>query len=47
MNKEPALISAAIVAVLNALVLLGVIDLSPEAISGINIAVAAVLSSSR
>jgi hypothetical protein len=42
-EKEPAIIGAAVVAVLNALVLLGVVSLTPEQIAGINIALVAVL----
>jgi hypothetical protein len=42
-KAQPAAISAALVAVLNALVLLGQLDLSGEQISAINIAVVAVL----
>ncbi len=42
-RTRPAAVSAAVVAVLNALVLLGVLSLSGEQISAINIAAAAVL----
>lgn len=42
-GKEPAVISAALVAVLNALVLLKVIQLQEDQIAGINIALVAVL----
>lgn len=42
-KSRPAAVSAAIVAVLNALVLLNVLELSGEQISSINIAAAAVL----
>lgn len=41
--REPVAVSGAVTAVLNALVLLGVVDLSAEQIGGINVAVAAVL----
>lgn len=43
-NTEPALVSAAVVAVLNALVLLGVVDLTPDQVAGVNAAVVAVLA---
>lgn len=43
MKTEPALLSAAVVAVLNALVLLNILDLSTDQITGINIALVAVL----
>jgi hypothetical protein len=42
-KAQPAALSAALVAVLNALVLLGQLNLSGEQISAINIAVVAVL----
>lgn len=44
LKAEPALISGAIVAILNALVLLNVLDLTVDQIAGINVAVVAVLS---
>lgn len=44
LRTEPAAISGAIVAVLNALVLLNVLNLTVDQISGINIAVIAVLT---
>lgn len=40
---EPVALGSAVTAVLNALVLLGVLDLSAEQIGGINVAVAALL----
>lgn len=43
-NREPVAISAAVVAVLNALVLLGVVHLTPDQIAGVNAAVVAVLA---
>ena len=43
LKSQPAAISAALVAVLNAVVLLGAINLSADQISAINIAVVAVL----
>lgn len=43
LDKEPAIIGAAVVAVLNALVLLQVINLEETQIAGINIALVAVL----
>jgi hypothetical protein len=43
LKTKPAAVSAALVALLNALVLLHVIDLSGEQIGGINVAIAAVL----
>jgi hypothetical protein len=42
-KAEPVAIGSALTAVLNALVLLGVLDLSGEQIGGINVAAAAVL----
>lgn len=42
LNNEPVAVGSALVAVLNALVLLGVIDLSADQIAGINTAVIAV-----
>lgn len=42
-TREPVALGSAVTAVLNALVLLGVLDLSAEQIGGINVAVAAVL----
>ena len=44
LNTEPALVSAAVVAVLNALVLLGAVDLTPDQVAGVNAAVVAVLA---
>ena len=43
-RSEPAIISGALVAVLNALVALSVISLSAEQISAINVALVAVLA---
>jgi hypothetical protein len=43
-NVEPVAVSAAVVAVLNALVLLGVVSLTPDQVAAINAAVAAVLA---
>lgn len=43
LSKEPVAISSAVVAVLNVLVLLGVIDLAAAAVAGVNVAVVAVL----
>lgn len=43
LKTKPAAVSAAVLAVLNALVLMKVLDLSGEQISSINIAAAAVL----
>lgn len=43
-RNEPALVGGAVTAVLNALVLLGVVSLSVEQITGINVAVAAGLA---
>lgn len=43
LSKEPVAIGSAIVAVLNALVLLGVMSLNVEQITGVNIALVAVL----
>jgi len=43
-NTEPAIVSAAVVAVLNALVLLGVVTLTPDQVAGVNAAVVAVLA---
>ena len=42
-NKEPVAVSAAIVAVLNVLQLLGVVNLDGDTVSAINIALVAVL----
>lgn len=42
--REPALISGAVLAILNALVLLGVLDLDADQIAGVNVAAAAVLA---
>lgn len=42
-QAEPVAIGSALTAILNALVLLGVLDLSADQIGGINVAVAAVL----
>jgi len=44
LKAEPAAISGAIVAVLNALVLLGVLNLDVDQITGINVALTAVLT---
>lgn len=43
LKTKPAAVSAALIAVLNALVLLKILDLSGEQISSINIAAAAIL----
>lgn len=43
-SAEPALLSGALVAVLNALVLLNVVSLTADQIAGINVAFAAVLA---
>ncbi len=44
LRLEPALISGAVVAILNAIVLLGWVDLSADQIAGINTALAAVVA---
>jgi len=44
LKAEPAAISGAIVAVLNALVLLGVLNLDVDQVTGINVALIAVLT---
>ena len=44
LKAEPAAISGAIVAVLNALVLLGVLSLDVDQVTGINVALIAVLT---
>ena len=43
-KNEPALLGGAVTAVLNALVLLDVVSLSVEQVTGINVALAAVLA---
>lgn len=43
LNLEPVAVSAALVAVLNALILLGVLSLTPDQVAAINAAVVAVL----
>lgn len=42
-QKEPVAVAAAVVAVLNVLQILGVVDLTADAVSAINIALVAVL----
>lgn len=44
LNLEPVAVSAALVAVLNALILLGVLSLTPDQVAAINAAVVAVLA---
>ena len=44
LKNEPALVGGAVTAVLNALVLLDVVSLSVEQVTGINVALAAVLA---
>lgn len=43
-NLEPVAVSAAVVAVLNALILLNVLSLTPDQVAAINAAVVAVLA---
>lgn len=44
LEKEPAVVSGAVVAVVNALVLLNVVTLGAEQLAGANVAMVAVLS---